>query len=286
MNKCNQHRRILLVLSTFILSSCSSYRVKTDSQENKKIFNISYGDDKQQKMDVFIPKDTRDAAFVIIVHGGGWSIGKKWHIRSIQKFFLKNGIPSANIDYRLVKKGTTYKDQVEDLAKATRYVMENFHKDEDIIVLGESSGGHISMMYGYNNPNIVDKIITFAGPADLYSENYENTRLYKKYTEGVFKKIVGKKGESFEDAKEELKEASPISQVSHVPTLTFQGTLDVLVNKHQSITLDSVLTAKDIPHELVLIKGAGHVPRFEFWWRKNIIQPKLLEFIRKDFSEE
>ncbi|MGI9526627.1 MAG: alpha/beta hydrolase [Weeksellaceae bacterium] len=268
-----------------VFNACATHRVKVDKYGNQKHYNVSYGELKDHKMDVFIPKNPQDTSFVILVHGGGWTIGSKSHVRSVQKFLLHSGIPSANIDYRLVKGDITYKEQIEDLNQATHFILDSLENKPQLILLGESSGGHISMLYGYNNPDIVDKIITFAGPADLYSERYQKTKLYKSYTEPTFKKIVGEKDKPFESIIPKLKEASPISQVSNVPTLTFQGTLDILVNKEQSLALDSVLTEKGVPHELVLIKNANHTPRFMPWWRNKVINPKILEFIKKQPEE-
>ncbi|MXV39252.1 alpha/beta hydrolase fold domain-containing protein [Flavobacteriaceae bacterium Ap0902] len=268
------------------INACSTYKTKIDRHGNKKIYNVAYGNLKPQKMDVFIPKHFNDSSFVILVHGGAWTIGSKSHLRGVQKFLLKNNIASANIDYRLVDgKNITYKEQIEDLNQATHFILDSLENKPQLILLGESSGGHISMLYGYNNPHIVDKIITFAGPADLYSERYRKTKFYKSYTEPTFKKIVGEKNQPFDKAITKLKEASPITQVSNVPTLTFQGTWDMLVNKEQSLALDSVLTEKNIPHELVLIKNANHTPRFMPWWRNQVINPKILEFIHKHPDE-
>lgn len=275
----------LTLFVMFILNACSSSKVKEDKFGNIKYFDVPYGDKKEQRMDIFLPKEQKYNAFVILMHGGGWVIGEKWHLRSVQEFLYKNGVPSANIEYRLVKDSITYRDQMDDLGLATEFVIDSLDDKDQIILLGESSGGHISMLYGYNNPDKVDKIITFAGPADLYSEKYRASKVYKTYTENVFAKIVGKSGQPFDSIIPELKKASPITQVSNVPTLTFQGTWDVLVNKNQSLALDSVLSEKGIPHELVLIKGANHTPRFMPWWRNKLINPKILEFIQKKPDE-
>lgn len=273
----------ILVGLVLVFSSCKSYHFKTDKYGNKRYYNIRYGKHKAHKMDVFVPRKKKDSTFVIIVHGGAWKMGDKRHIRSVQRFLLKNGIPSANINYRLVKDSITYQHQVEDIGTAAHYILDSLPYKPQLVLLGESSGGHISMLYGYNNPAIIDKIITFAGPADFYSKRYHKTNFYKWYTQRTFANIVGKRNQPLSAIHEELKKASPISQVSNVPTLTFQGTNDVLVNKNQSLALDSVLTRKNIPHELVLIKGANHTPRFMPWWRNKIIYPKILSFLEKNF---
>ena len=61
----------------------------------------------------------------------------------------------------------------------------------------------------------------------------------------------------------------------------FQGDRDILVNKKQGLALDSVLTEKEIPHQLILMKNTGHIPRF-FSKKKrvNVIFPNILEWVK------
>lgn len=270
-------------LCSIVLSSCSyKYRVKV--QNDKKIYNLKYGDAHQQTMDVFIPASfDKETPAVIIVHGGAWKIGRKEHMMMIQKFLHKNNIPTANINYRLVKKKTTYKQQVEDIGLAIEKINalakeEGFWED-NYVLLGESSGGHIAMLYGYKNPQQIKKIISLSGPTDFYTENYTNS-LYSKYSSRILQDVVGEKFDR-KNLSEEFKKASPIANVSNVPTLLFQGDRDILVNKKQGLALDSVLTEKEIPHQLIFMKNTGHIPRF-FSKKKrvNVIFPNILEWVK------
>ena len=90
-------------------------------------------------------------------------------------------------------------------------------------------------------------------------------------------------GEKFDrkNLSEEFKKASPIANVSNVPTLLFQGNQDFLVNQKQGLALDSALTANNIPHKLIYMEKTGHAPRF-FNKRKrdSIIYPNILEWIK------
>lgn len=271
-------------LFSIVLTSCSSkYRVKVGENE-KKIYNLKYGDARQQTMDVFIPESfDKEIPTVIIVHGGAWKMGRKEHMKMIQKFLHKNSIPTANINYRLVNKKTTYRQQLEDIGLAVEKInalaKEEGFKEDNYIILGESSGGHISMLYGYNNPQHIKKIISLSGPTDFYTENYTSS-FYSKYSSPTIQDVVGEKFDR-KNLSVEFKKASPIANVSNVPTLMFQGDRDILVNKKQGLVLDSVLTEKGIPHQLIFMKNTGHIPRFfSKKKRANIIFPNILEWVK------
>jgi acetyl esterase/lipase len=278
----------VLGLIGFILSSCNTrFRVWVGTDNEQKIYNLKYGEHKKQKMDVFLPSGyPENSPVVLIVHGGAWTLGKKEHMIQIQKMLFKNNIPSINMNYRLVSKSKkiTYREQLEDIQSVIRKFNELAGKAElqpdNYILLGESSGGHLSLLYGYQHPEQIKKIISLSGPTDFYSPQYLHS-FYSKYSSPTIQKMVGEKFHR-QNLSEEFKIASPLYNVSHVPTLLFQGNTDFLVNQKQGLALDSALTAQNIPHKLIFMENTGHVPRF-FSKRKrdSIIYPNILEWIRK-----
>ena len=279
----NYHFWIIGILG-MALQSCSTKFKTVEHENSKKIFNIKYGPEKQQRMDVFLPKNyDAETPIVMIVHGGAWKFGRKEHMKMIQEFLFKENIPSININYRLLKKGILYTDQVSDISdaiKKSNELAESWNlKPSNFVLLGESAGGHLAMLYGYKNPEHIKKLISMSGPTDFYSENYLKSK-YGKRTKGIIQKVVG---DRFQNNLESFKNASPIANVSSIPTLIFQGDRDFLVNKSQGLALDSVLTAQKIPHRLVYMKKSGHVPRFVKWKRDSIIFPNILSFIKEDF---
>lgn len=271
-----------------MLQSCNTkFRVWVGPGGQQKIYNLKYGEHKRQKMDVFLPKDyTKDSPVVLIVHGGAWTLGRKEHMIQIQKMLFENKIPSINMNYRLVskRKQITYKQQLEDIG----LVVERFNSlaeraeliPNNYILLGESAGGHLALLYGYQHSDQVKKIISLSSPTDFYSSEYLNS-FYSKYTSPTFQKVVGSKFDH-KNVSEAFKEASPIANITNVPTLLFQGNQDFLVNQHQGLAMDSALTQMNIPHKLVFMEKTGHAPRF-FSKRKrdSIIYPNILEWIKK-----
>ena len=276
----------MMGLLGMVVQSCSTKYKTVENEGAKKIYNLKYGEEKRQRMDVFLPKSyDSETPIVMIVHGGAWKFGRKEHMRMIQNFLYKENIPSISINYRLLKKGILYTDQVSDISAAVKKSNElaptwNL-KPSNFVLLGESAGGHLAMLYGYKNPEHIKKLISMSGPTDFYSEKYQKSK-YAKRTKGIIQKVVGAK---FQDDLESFKNASPIANVSSIPTLIFQGDRDFLVNKSQGLALDSVLTEKKIPHQLVYMKKSGHVPRFVKWKRDSIIFPNILSFIKEDFKD-
>lgn len=271
-----------------MLSSCSTAYRTVSENGSKKIYNLKYGEHKKQVMDVFLPQNyAPDSPLVMIVHGGAWKLGRKEHMKMIQKRLFTENIPTVNINYRLVrkKKGITYKQQLEDISSAVKETKNHSEEwkfnPENLILLGESAGGHLALLYGYQNPDEVRKLISMSGPTDFYSENFTST-FNSKYTTPTISDVVGSKFDR-ENISEEFKKASPVANVSNVPTLIFQGDLDHLVNKNQGLKLALKLKEENIPHKLVFMKNTGHTPRFfSKMKRDSIIFPNILEFIRED----
>jgi acetyl esterase/lipase len=273
---------------SFVLQSCNTkFRVWVGTGGQQKIYNLKYGEHKRQKMDVFLPLDyAQDVPVVLIVHGGAWTLGKKEHMIQVQKMLFEHKIPSINMNYRLVskRKNITYKQQLEDIGAAIEKFNSLAEKAElqpnNYILLGESAGGHLALLYGYKHPEQIKKIISMSGPTDFYSPEYLKS-FYSKYTSPTFQKVVGTKFDR-KNISEAFREASPIANISNVPTLLFQGNNDFLVNQHQGLSMDSALTEQNVIHKLVFMKRTGHAPRFFSKIKRNsIIYPNILEWIKK-----
>jgi len=275
----------VLGLIGLVLNSCTNSKFKVwMGKDSQKIYNLKYGEHKRQKMDVFLPADyPQNSPVILIVHGGAWKYGRKEHMIQIQKMLFENNIPSINMNYRLVSKHFTYKDQLEDINSVIEKFNALSEKAEllpnNYILLGESAGGHLALLYGYQNPDKIKKIISLSGPTDFYSQEYLQS-FYSKYTSGTVQKMVGSKFDR-KNLSEDFQKASPIANVTNVPTLLFQGNQDFLVNQKQGLALDSALTKMNIPHKLVFMDKTGHAPRFfNKKKRDSIIYPNILEWIR------
>ena len=281
-------RSLLIGSSLAFLASCNTkYKVWVGPDQSQKIYNLSYGMHSRQKMDLFLPAEYPETTpTIVMVHGGAWKYGNKRSLIHVQKFLFKNGFPTVNINYRLVskKKGITYKDQLNDIGLAIEKMNDLTGKAKlqknNYIILGESAGAHLSLLYGYKNPDQIKKIISLSGPTDFFSPTFTNS-FYSKYSLPTIEKVVGLKYNR-KDIPNEFVEASPIANISNVPTLLFQGNRDFLVNKHQGFMLDSALTSQNIEHKLIVMDKSGHIPRqFSKTKRDSIIYPAILDWIKK-----
>lgn len=279
----------VLGLIGLVLNSCNTrkFKVWVGTDNEQKIYNLKYGEHKRQKMDVFLPSGYPvNSPVVLLIHGGGWTMGKKEHMIQIQKMLFRNHIPSINMNYRLVSKAKkiTYREQLEDIDSALVKFNSLAEKAElqpdHYILLGESAGGHLALLYGYGHPDRVKKIISLSGPTDFYSPEYLHS-FYSKYSSPTIQKVVGTKFDR-KNLSEEFKKASPVANVTNVPTLLFQGNQDFLVNQKQGLALDSALTAQNIAHKFIYMERTGHAPRFfSKSKRDRIIYPNILEWIRE-----
>ncbi|RST26729.1 alpha/beta hydrolase [Chryseobacterium lacus] len=280
------HFLLMLTFPLLLLSCNTKHRIWVGKGMEQKIFNLKYGEHRKQNMDIFLPPYyTPDTHVVLLIHGGFWKFGRKQKMIQIQNFLHRHRIPTVNINYRLVskKQKITYREQLEDIALS----IEKFNSlsgnaglmSDHYILLGESSGAHLALLYGYRNPNQVKKIISLSGPSDFYTSGFLNS-VYSRYTSPTIEDVIGEKFDR-KKLSEKFKEASPISQVAAVPTLIFQGDRDFLVHKSQGIALDSVLTAMEVPHRFIFMKKTGHTPRlYSKKKRDSIILPAILDWIQ------
>lgn len=279
---------LLIFASSIFMDTCSFSHYNNAAKNTPDIHrDIAYGTAEEQTLDLCLPKEkAEDVPMVILVHGGAWCFGEKETLTPVQVFLAQNNIPSANINYRLNRGNITYKEQLEDIGKALEFLKNRVDALDlpcRFILFGESAGAHLSLLYGYQNPNCVEKIISLAAPTDFFSKKYRKNKLYHWYTKFFFQLATGAKYTQKKELPEAFKEASPITNVSHVPTLILQGTNDIVVDKSQALSLDSVLAKNQVPHKLVLIEGGIHIARRLPWWRDKVIYPEMLAFLEEKF---
>jgi alpha-L-fucosidase/acetyl esterase/lipase len=203
----------LVGLILLFLFSCRSYCGEQNGTKNTLeiipaennytiIPDVEYlGPDRQEKMDVYLPSDSRKAPVpaVIWIHGGGWSGGDKVNNRVLDLIntITSGGYAVFSINYLLVKynkddngniiypiERDAFPQNIYDCKTAVRFVRKNartYNVDPDkIVVGGASAGGHLAMITGMTSgveiddgglyrdyPTDVSGMISFYGPTDL-----------------------------------------------------------------------------------------------------------------------
>ena len=170
---------------------------------------------------------------------------------------------------------TAFSDFLEDFVK--------FKKINNPILLGNSLGGHIGLIFSNKNPNLV-KSLVLTGSSGLYEnsmgESYpkrENYEYIKRKTEEVFynpkvatKEIVDEVFETVNNRDKLVRTLSIAkSAIRHnmssdlpnieTPTLLIWGENDLVTPPEVAVEFNSLLPNS----ELIWIKKCGHAPMME-----------------------
>ena len=131
----------------------------TPSLPELNLFDVSYGSDPFQRMDVYLPRgrDVLATPLLILVHGGQWLGGNKSEMNGYYTW-LKERMPEwafANINYRLVQDNSNkFPAQEQDVQAAINFLInlsDSFKISRKIAVLGESAGGQLALLVANKN---------------------------------------------------------------------------------------------------------------------------------------
>lgn len=174
---------ILLLMSIFFLTGCSSKKIKDQSFMTSAVVDSV----EAPKLNIFQPDDKSVAAPVLIfIHGGNWNSGNKDTYNLLGRNFAKKGVVTIIPDYTLSPKAN-YDDMAKEVAAAIKWVQANvksFNGDvNQIYVTGHSAGGHLAALavmnpkYGIEEKSIAGIILNDAAGLDMknYLEQYPPT---------------------------------------------------------------------------------------------------------------
>lgn len=257
---------MLLCATAFAQETQTEYPpVKVPANYSAK-FNVIYNvvDDWKGTLDLYQPTDAKGPVPLLIdVHGGGWYHGVKESHYEFDVFFNK-GYAVANVEYRLAEQARA-PGAIEDVRCALIYLIKNakeFNVDPNkIVIMGNSSGGHLALITGLlGNNHVFDKnckgfdgvkvmaIIDKYGGADLRRPEKWDTKSLKIW---VKDKIINP---AF------MSSISPITYVSSdsPPVFIVHGNEDPTIDYQQSVALANTLEEAGVVHKFMTIKGGGH----------------------------
>jgi len=113
----------------------------------KTIFDIGYGKEPAQRLDIHLPETDTFPLFVYF-HGGGLEAGDKSRPEVLYKYLTDRGIAVVTANYRMYPEAR-YPDFVEDAAAVVAWVFDNMEKYgnvKGVYLGGSSAGGYLSMM--------------------------------------------------------------------------------------------------------------------------------------------
>ena len=247
----------------------------SDAQANGRVIfepDVVYGQggDVELKMDIARPGlAVGDGPFpaVVCIHGGAWRGGNKNRYRKLITELAKRGYVAVTVQYRLAP-AHTFPAQVQDVKCAVRYLRARAAElkiDPDRIgAMGESAGGHLSLMLGTTDSSAglegsgghgehssrVQAVVNYFGPADLTLS----------YSDRVRPLLTDFIGGTPQDKPREHKLASPVTHLTRddPPILTLHGTVDQVVPYEQATTLHAACEKVGVPHELVPFEAVDH----------------------------
>lgn len=252
------------LLALTMLCNFSNTQKNGYNLPQQKLINIAYGSFATSTMDVFLPANRNvHTPFVIIIHGGAWTIGNRdWGMRT-QDTLAAHGIASANIDYRYADDNTThYNDLLKDIDSVIIYCANHAKewntRNTNFIMNGESAGAHLALLYGYTTRNKISAIIAecaITNVADTSLLHYLNKDT--NLLHAVFK-MVGATYIPLQLLDKAFKAASPVYQVKNIPTLFYHGTADYVIPYKQALALQAALKSKRYLYKFISMPGAGH----------------------------
>lgn len=252
--------------------------------------NVAYlPEGRTEKADLYLPAK-RDAAVrspaVVIIHGGGWSGGKKDAGRelNIGTTLALHGYVGLSIDYLLATdQAPSWPHNIHDCKTAVRWLRANAERlqiDADHIgAIGGSAGGHlVALLATSGNVRELD-------PSGLYGEFSCAIQcavpMYGAAEVRDGTSALRMLGKSKTEAPDLYLAASPITHIDprDPPFLILHGTADKLVPVEQSEILSRALKKAGVEQELIVIEGAPH--SFHLQPKERDLRPTVLSFFEK-----
>jgi acetyl esterase/lipase len=214
----------------------------------------AYAADGGARLDVYKPKAANGAPVVVFFYGGRWQDGNRTQYAFVGKALAASGIVAVLPDYREYP-AVKFPVFVEDAARAVAWAREHARSlggDPDrLYVAGHSAGAHIAALlatdarylerYGFS-PRDLAGAIAIAGPHD-----------FLPIKDADLADIFG--------PPERYPESQPVAFVDgdEPPFLLLHGSEDELVRPRNSVSLADHLRAANVPCELRIYPGVGHI---------------------------
>jgi carboxylesterase type B len=91
----------LVLLSSFVLAGARAQEAKKAERPKPDFADVRYGPHARNVLDLWLPKATRSAPLVLVIHGGGFRQGEKGVPPGTLQQYLAEGWAVAALNYRL-----------------------------------------------------------------------------------------------------------------------------------------------------------------------------------------
>jgi acetyl esterase/lipase len=241
---------------------------------------LANGKSMPLRMDLLIPEAGRKQTVVVYVPGGGFVVAAKESALNLRTYVAEAGFVVASVEYRTTRDGANYRDGIEDIKAAIRYLRANGGKygidAANIAVWGESAGGYLAAMVGVTNQNsefdagddltqssVVQGVIDDFGASDIskIAADFDAGTQHATYTSDGLVQYIGKApdGKTI-DSSVAATAANPLKYIrsNAPPFLIFHGSQDRMVSPSQTLILHDALVAAGVHSTRYVVDGAGH----------------------------
>jgi len=283
----------------------------------KSIEDVAYaapklpdGKSTSLKMDLLIPEPVRKRTVVVYVPGGGFVVAAKESALNLRTYIAEAGFAVASVQYRTTRDGANYRDGVEDIKEAIRYLRANAGRygiDAAVVaVWGESAGGYLATMVGVTNhddtfeaganlsqSSDVQGVIDDFGASDIskIAADFDAVTQRQIYTnEGLVQYIGKAPGANTVDPRIAATAANPLNYVhaNAPPFLIFHGNQDRMVSPSQTLILHDALMATGARSTRYVVDGAGHGDlsfmgdtQSGLLWSTNKVMNMIVDFLNR-----
>ncbi len=260
-------KRVFLCLFLIAAVSCSTNEDSNnteptlDASQYYEQLNIAYGNDSDQRFDLYLPANrTTDTKVVILIHGGGWSAGDKSDMNGF-KDIIRQELPNlaiVNINYRLADENSNpYPMQINDITAIVNYLKsidDQYVFSDDYGLIGVSAGAHLSLLwsYGFDTNRDVKMVCSIVGPTNFTDPAYLNS------TDSNIRALMDLYGVDASTAF--MEEISPYHRATTAspPTILFYGGQDPLIPTTQGTDMRDKLNQLGVINDFTLYPNAGH----------------------------
>ncbi|MCF6297347.1 MAG: alpha/beta hydrolase [Flavobacteriaceae bacterium] len=273
---------LFVIIGLFSCNTDDTNHIDTlNSQQYYEELDISYGENDDQKFDLYLPPSrSLNTKIMILIHGGGWSSGDKNSMNPYKDIILQDfsDVAVVNINYRLSDKDNSpYPMQLDDITAVVNYIAEkrNYYIISDEIgFTGTSAGAHLSLLwsYAFDTKNKTKMVCSIVGPTNFTDPAY--------LEDPNFPLLISQF--SLNPTTSYLEEISPYHNVtsSSPPTILFYGGKDLLIPTTQGIALRDKLNEFGVTHEFTLYPDEGHgwdgLNALDTWSKIKIFMQKHL----------
>lgn len=266
--------------------------IKVDKEFITETYVYKVVDNKELKLDLWLPSRDNKYPVVLFCHGGGWISGFRNQPNNVSwcKYLASKNLAAVSIDYRYAYRNTM-DDILSDYSDALNYIRENHEKlsvDKDnIVLMGLSAGGHLSLLYStyYTYKKDIEKmsgikgVVSYYGPTDLKDMLLsDNKSLFSRFA--TMKTLKADP----EEEKEIYEYYSPITWVSRkmIPCFLAHGKNDNVVPYNSTVKFANKLKENNVKYIFLSHKTGKH--SFDTYLDDlstiNILE-RTIRFIRK-----